>query len=316
MIATNDAAPPVAQATGQSPEWYSRLDASQRRRYDELPESIDWVDHESFHEADAEQRYFGESAPNVEVPHWNSFPEVPEDIDTAQRSKNRLTAAEERELFLRFNYARFRMAEVLDAHARRASHSRAVELLRWDRRVRRLRDQVVRANMALVVSMAKRSRVPNVEFTELVSEGNMALLRAVDKFDASRGFKFSTYACRAILKSFSRLATKTGRYRQHFPTEFDPDLERSDEAEKKHDRQHQNALDELDEVLQSNRANLSELERQIVVERFALGEENQKGRTLKEVGRLVGLTNERVRQIQKVALTKLRITLNEQIGAV
>ena len=75
--------------------------------------------------------------------------------------------------------------------------------------------------------MAKRTRMGDVDFGELVSEGNMALLRAVEKFDIGRGFKFSTYACRAILKAFSRIAMKTNRYRQAFPTEFDPTMEKS-----------------------------------------------------------------------------------------
>ena len=51
------------------------------------------------------------------------------------------------------------------------------------------------------------------EFAEIVSEGNMALMRAVDKFSVDRGFKFSTYACRAILKAFSRTAMKSSRHR-------------------------------------------------------------------------------------------------------
>ena len=56
----------------------------------------------------------------------------------------------------------------------------------------------------------------------------MALLRAVDKFDAGRGYKFSTYACRAILKAFSRQGMKLSKYRQRFPTDFDPKLEKSE----------------------------------------------------------------------------------------
>jgi DNA-directed RNA polymerase specialized sigma subunit len=49
--------------------------------------------------------------------------------------------------------------------------------------------------------MAKRTRLGDVDFAEIVSEGNMALMRAVDKFNVDKGFKFSTYACRAILKA-------------------------------------------------------------------------------------------------------------------
>jgi RNA polymerase sigma factor (sigma-70 family) len=139
----------------------------------------------------------------------------------------------------------------------------------------------------------------------------MALLRSVEKFDVARGFKFSTYACRAILKSFNRLATKTGRYRQHFPTEFDPELERSDYDVHKHEIQWDDSLEALREILVRNRARLSEVERTIVLERFAITTRG-KGRTLAEVGKLVGLTNERVRQIQNLALDKIRLALDEE----
>ena len=169
---------------------------------------------------------------------------------------------------------------------------------------------LVRANMALVLAMAKRTRIPNVEFSELISEGNMALLRSVEKFDVARGFKFSTYACRAILKSFNRLATKTGRYRQHFPTEFDPDLERSDYDVMRHEIQRDESVDALRDILARNKAQLSDVERTIVIERFAIAS-GGKGMTLAEVGKLVGLTNERVRQIQNLALLKIRAALDE-----
>jgi RNA polymerase primary sigma factor len=167
------------------------------------------------------------------------------------------------------------------------------------------------ANMALVMAMARRTRIPNVEFPDLISEGNMALLRAVEKFDVARGFKFSTYACRAILKGYNRMATRTGRYRQQFPTEFDPEMERSDQVERRHRQEHADSIETVRDLLDRNRAHLSEVERVVVKERFAIGRDG-KGSTLAEVGRLIGLTNERVRQIQNVALTKIRATLHEQ----
>jgi RNA polymerase sigma factor (sigma-70 family) len=181
-------------------------------------------------------------------------------------------------------------------------------MVRWYIRAREAQGKLVRANMALVLAMARRTRIPNVEFSELVSEGNMALLRSVEKFDASRGFKFSTYACRSILKSFSRLATGTGRYRQHFPVEFDPDLERSDYDAQRHEMQRDDSIEALRDILIRNRAKLTDVERTIVMERFAIGS-GGKGRTLAEVGKVVGLTNERVRQIQNLALEKIRAAL-------
>jgi RNA polymerase sigma factor (sigma-70 family) len=184
-------------------------------------------------------------------------------------------------------------------------------MIRWYQHARAVQASIVDANMALVMAMARRTRIPHVDFPELVSEGNMALLRAIEKFDVSRGFKFSTYACRAILKGFNRMATKTGRYVQRFPTEFDPDLERSDYDVLKHRIQQDNAIDDLKEVLATNRAKLTDVEQTVVTERFAL-ESGGKKKTLNEVGQQVGLTTERVRQIQKKALAKLKATLNEE----
>ena len=66
------------------------------------------------------------------------------------------------------------------------------------------KNQIIRANLRLVVSIAKRYVGPTQDFFELVSDGNISLLRAVDKFDFSRGNKFSTYATWAIMKNFAR----------------------------------------------------------------------------------------------------------------
>src|SRR5208282_4796840 len=108
------------------------------------------------------------------------------------------------------------------------SRERAEEVVEWHRRFEHFREYLVRTNLALVLAMAKRTRLGEVDFAEIVSEGNMALIRAVDKFNVDRGFKFSTYACRAILKAFSRTAQKASRYKTRFPVEFEPDYEKSD----------------------------------------------------------------------------------------
>ena len=105
--------------------------------------------------------------------------------------------------------------------------------------------------------------------------------------------------------------SKPATPQQHFPTEYDPELERSDYDVHKHEIQWDDSLEALREILVRNRANLSEIEQTVVMERFALASRG-KGRTLAEVGKLVGLTNERVRQIQNLALEKIRATMNEQ----
>lgn len=285
-----------------------RLGAENARFYRQVPDPVEYVPHPSFADADAEDLYAGPDS-RVEVPAWIELGDDEQALCKAARA-GALSRADEAHLFLSYNYARYRLALLAGAQRRRPSLRRAREMARWQRLAEELRSDLVRANLALVLAMVKRARPATVEFAEAVSEGNLALLRAVEKFDVSRGFKFSTYGCRAILKSFGRLAARAGRYRRHFPVEFDPDMERSDQDVHRHEMQREASLDALREVLVGNRAGLTEVERRVVHERFAICSEGPK-RTLSEVGRRVGLTNERVRQIQNHALGKLRIAFAE-----
>lgn len=276
------------------------------------------VKHSSFRSPRAEQQLFGPEAPQITAPAWTSFAELgDEEAGPVARKRAALSGKEEAVLFLQYNYARYRLGKLLARGGKDAGSAegpsgqeglcREVDL--WYGRMMECKETLARANMALVVAMAKRTRIPNVEFSELVSEGNMALLRSIEKFDVSRGFKFSTYACRSILKSFNRLATKTGRYRRLFPTEFDPDLEKSDQDVGRDERAQRDSLEELREALASDRTGLTRVERRVLMERYAIGGGSDRVRTLAEVGQVVGLTNERVRQIQNSALAKLRTAM-------
>ncbi|MHC4715877.1 MAG: sigma-70 family RNA polymerase sigma factor [Planctomycetota bacterium] len=289
------------------------LSRSDRKLYEAIPEKIDYVPHPDYRLKRTEPELFGPEAETVRVAQWRHFPEVHEEETVSPKARPQLTREQEVLLFKRYNYARYRLAILVPAQAKRFSRRRVPEMLLWYRRALRGRADLASANMALVVAMGKRTRINTVEFAELVSEGNMALLRAIDKFDVSRGYKFSTYACRAILKAFSRLATKTGNYRQHFPTEFVPEMERSDEIDRRHQHQRELAIEDLQRVISRNLADLTDVERQVVGARFAVDGHKQVG-TLEEVGRMVGLSKERVRQVQNGALAKLRAVLSEVPG--
>jgi len=231
-----------------------------------------------------------------------------------------LTAAQEKVIFLQYNYARYRVCRLRDelAEMEELDPAKAREMIEWDRRAMELREHIAQINLALVLAMAKRARLNEMDFGDMVSEGNMALLRAIDKFDPARGFKFSTYACRAILKAFSRAGVKLSKYRGLIPAEYDPAMERSDYSETRRAEHELECADEVKEIFIKNRADLTDIEREVIEHRFNVIEGPANGSkpepkqlTLEQVGKLIGVTKERVRQIQNRALEKLRMTLEE-----
>jgi len=236
-----------------------------------------------------------------------------------------LTAAQERVLFSQFNFCRREVCRRRDALGPGADpvmvqrESGVREMLDWYARADQLRTQIANTNLALVLAMAKRVRIHPGDFADLISEGNMALLRAADKFDVSRGFKFSTYACRAILKAFSRQGIKMTKHRQMFPVDFDPKFERSNHQSEKNAEHEDDCADEVGRIVNENLADLSDMERKVVAARFNVGPDaaerraagNLRPLTLDQVGKMIGVTKERVRQIQNQAMEKIRTTLEE-----
>jgi len=281
-----------------------------------LEQLPDFVPHPSFNDRNAERTLYGARAVFADGPmvrFVSPEPVSPRCADPFQVVA--MTTAEEQLAFQRYNYARMRCADLLKAHAgRRLTLHVTRQLLAWGRRALDMRSFIVEMNMPLVLAMAKRTRLTSIDVNELVSEGNMALLRSVEKFDCSRGFKFSTYSCRAILKSFSRVAMRLSRYRQVFPTEFDPAVEASDYVEQRREGERIDCVEEVKRILLRNSAGLSDVERTVIMERFSIGRSDaalRKHKTLEEVGRIIGVTKERVRQIQNKALGKIKLALME-----
>lgn len=278
----------------------------------------DFIDSEAFYESEAFGKIYTE-APDIQKPDTTWYHPVMDDLSSARsrtvKSSQQviLTGAEEKVLFHQFNYARYRIRtlqdEVWARPDKKPTGEQADEILSWYRIAERVREQIAETNLALVLAMAKRTRMSEVDFADLVSEGNMALLRAVDKFDAGRGYKFSTYACRAILKAFSRQGMKLSKYRQRFPTDFDPKLEKSNYLETKRATFEKDAADEVRQIVMDNRADLTDVERTVIEHRFGLESGAEKPMTLEQVGQIIGVTKERVRQIQNKAMEKIRTEL-------
>jgi RNA polymerase primary sigma factor len=280
-----------------------------------LVENYAYMDTPVFRHKYVEKELFDfDKEPELPMTSWYQ-PTRDEAIEQGSGSTPQLMkGAEERLMFLRFNYSKLRLSR-LKKKIEKEGLTREVgeEFLEWHRKFEHFREYLVRTNLALVLAMAKRTRLGDIDFAEIVSEGNMALLRAIDKFNVERGFKFSTYACRAILKAFSRTALKSNRHKTRFPVEFEPDFEKSDWADRRRNQVEEDCVDELKQIVDRNLAELSNIEQTVIRRRFNWEQEEESPLTLEEVGQIIGVTKERVRQIQNKALMKIRQVMEDGV---
>jgi RNA polymerase sigma factor (sigma-70 family) len=271
------------------------------------------MDSPLFKQRGVEKQLFGEELAELPLVAW--YQPTRDDVgDVSKGTPQLMKTPEEQLMFRRFNFAKRKLKLIkkkimADGLTKELGES----MLDWYEKSEHLREYLVRTNLALVLAMAKRTRLGDVDFSEIVSEGNMALLRAVEKFNVDRGFKFSTYACRAILKGFSRTAQKHTRHRNRFPVEFEPDLEKSDWSDRKRDMVEEDLVGELKTIVERNLAELSDVEQTVIRRRFNWQQEQPSPLTLEEVGSIIGVTKERVRQIQNKALAKIRTVMEDGV---
>lgn len=216
-----------------------------------------------------------------------------------------LSREQEYHLFRKMNYLKHvanRLRSELDAKAPAVALMDQIEKL-YEESVS-VKNKIVQSNLRLVVSIAKRHVAPSEDIFTLISDGNMSLIRAVEKFDYARGNKFSTYATWAIMKNFARTIPDEFRHRDRFRTS-------SEEVFTIHeDNRADNFAIEIDQATRATQIQkilhtLDEREQQIIVRRFGL-DHRFEPLTLKEVGEEMGVTKERIRQLEARALSKLR----------
>jgi RNA polymerase sigma factor (sigma-70 family) len=221
-----------------------------------------------------------------------------------------LDREQETHLFREMNYLKYRAHQLrIGVDPNRARTADLDEIERLQEEALAVKNQIIRANLRLVVSIAKRHVGPSNNFFELVSDGNMSLIRAVEKFDYSRGNKFSTYASWAIMKNFARTIPEENYRRDRFVTGHEEMFEaaadnRADEHE------YESALKRMQEAVKGMLGRLDERERRIIISRFGLGGASEQ--TLEQLGRELGITKERVRQIESRAQDKLRKIASEE----
>jgi RNA polymerase primary sigma factor len=245
-----------------------------------------FVDHDELHGRQAYERLFGPIS-----------------------EEDRASAKEERDLrrFKQMHFCARKMKTLLKQYGRKCTCLK--EFRRFAQMHQHLRDGIASDNLGLVYDLYKRSRIVNVDGDELLSEGMMALTRAINTFDPWRGFRFSTYACNAIVRAFYRCGLKESRRRQHEPLNFESELERSDWADTQRSEESHLYVERLSRILDDDKAELTPIEKDVLARRFPFDGRVER-LTLSDIGKRMNLSKERVRQIQNSALGKLRTALD------
>jgi RNA polymerase primary sigma factor/RNA polymerase sigma factor len=272
---------------------------------------LDYIPNPQFGEPGAEAMILAEMPPSTEPA---AKPVVPRGLPGYLATLYEiplLTREQEMHLFRKFNYLKFKAAELRDRLATGTVTRKLLDQVEalYDKAVE-VKHQIVRANLRLVVSIAKRYMRPGRNLWDLVSDGNMSLMKAVDKFDFSRGNKISTYATWAIMKNFGRSLTNEQRYRARFHTSHAETLGMWEERRSDEQQSERAQLQRAAQV-QRIMERLNEREKTIVMYRFGLLE-GREPQTLEDIGMEIGVSKERVRQIQIRALNKLRIAAEEE----
>lgn len=266
--------------------------------------NVDYIDSEEFRQRNAEGLICG-PAPEVDESTVSRIPTgLPAYLVELYRVPL-LKKSQEQYYFRRMNFRKFQFSLLrneLDVEKPSARMVSRLEALLVD--ITEVKNLLIRSNLRLVVSIAKRYLKANSGFFELVSDGNISLIRAVEKFDYARGYKFSTYASWAILKNFARSVPAENQRLDRFRTGNDEVFAQSSE---------QKGSFFIDEYMNmTQRAVIRELmqeldvrEQKVIACRFGLSE-GEEPETLEQVGSRLGVTKERVRQIEVRTLEKLR----------
>ena len=215
-----------------------------------------------------------------------------------------LSKDQEQHLFRLMNFQKHRLhklTQTIDPAKARVSELRKVEELQ--EKVKAVRDVLISCNQRLVYNNSKKHLGTGENIDDLVSDGNLSLMRAVEKFDYARGFKFSTYATWAIIKNFARSIPDAKTHKQRYMTGHDDVFEAK--ADVRTDEQEVLATaDAARARVNSLLDHLDPRTREVI--RMRTGLAGAREMTLEQIGQHFGITKERVRQINVRGMKQLR----------
>jgi len=215
-----------------------------------------------------------------------------------------LNKEQEQHLFRKMNFLKHRLHKLkqgIDPARARVSELRQVEELQGG--IKAVRDVLISCNQRLVYAQAKQRLGPGESIDDLVSDGNLSLMRAVEKFDYGRGNKFSTYATWAIMKNFARSIPDEKTHKQRYMTGHDELFDAKADAR----TDEQEVLAAADAARARVNRLLDHLDaRTREVIRMRTGLDGSEEMTLEQIGQHFGITKERVRQINVRGMKQLR----------
>lgn len=170
-------------------------------------------------------------------------------------------------------------------------------------------NKLVYHNLRFVVHIAKNYRNNNVPFADIISEGNLGLIRAAHKFDSTKGVKFISYAVWWIKNSINECIEKYNRDNETLSYD-DYTINKCTDLDNKFEQINEDFEEKINNI-QSRKDAIESLmkclhEREIKILTLFFGLNGGREMTLEEVGKEMCLTNERVRQIKDSALSKLK----------
>jgi len=289
---------------------------NQQRARSLLAKKIEFVASGEFLEENARQKFLAEpvsvekplSPKGIEPLGLASESLLPQYLQ-ALRDTPVLNREREVELFRRYNYLKY-LACVTRAGMKpaRVHSDRLNEIENYLAEAETVKKTIIEANLRLVVSIAGKHVAGGANFLELVSEGNFALIKAVEEFDYTRDIRFSKTASLSIAKEYAKVSgksTELTREKAGSLANILPFLKTAEVDFAAIER----ARRSLVQVIKDE---LDQREQYIILNHFGLVGSliRKKKKTLQQIGEDLGLTKERVRQLELIALQKLRHSLS------